>query len=106
MLKNRFDRTGIKSISFSDRENTLRLYADAAAVTSGVSGLRYEKCLKLMNVMAEADVLTSLSAGNGVPQYLLLARKSPYKSLVGKFPIYKRLEELACSEKNNVSLTP
>ncbi len=106
LLKNRFDRTGIKSISFSDRENTLRLYADAAAVTSGVSGLRYEKCLKLMNVMAEADVLTSLSAGNGVPQYLLLARKSPYKSLAGKFPIYKRLEELACSEKNNVILTP
>ena len=106
LLKNRFDRTGIKSISFSDRENTLRLYADAAAVTSEVKGLRYEKCLKLMNVMAEAEVLTSLSEKDGVAQCLMLARKSPYKSLAEKFPVYKRLEELARDEKNNVILTP
>ena len=105
-LKNRIDRTGIKSISFSDRENTLRLYADASAVTAGVKGLRYEKCLELMNVMAEADVLTSLSVHSGSPQYLLLARKSPYAALADRFPLYDRLEELACDEKNNIILTP
>lgn len=105
-LKNRIGRTGIKSISFSDRENTLRLYADAAAVTAGIEGLRYEKCLELMNVMAEADVLTSLSVRNGQPQYLLLARKSPYAVLAERFPLYGRLKELACDEKNNVILTP
>ena len=106
LLKNRFDRTGIKSISFSDRENILRLYADAAAVTAGVKGQRYEKCLKLINVMAEADVLTSLSVKNGAPQCLLLARKSPYESLADAFPVYIQFEELARDEKNTVILTP
>ena len=106
LLKNRFDRTGIKSISFSDRENTFRLYADAAAVTAGVKGQRYEKCLKLINVMAEAGVLTSLSVKDGAPQCLLLARKSPYESLADAFPVYIQFEELSRNEKNNVILTP
>ncbi|MBQ4427265.1 MAG: hypothetical protein II881_05885 [Oscillospiraceae bacterium] len=106
LLKNRIDRTGIKSISFSDRENTLRLYADAAAVTSGIKGLRCEKCLELMNVMSDINVLTSLSVHEGAPQFLLLARKTPYESLADQFPIYKDLEYLASNEKNHVVLTP
>ena len=106
LLKDRIDRTRIKSISFSERENTPRLYADAAAVTAGAKGLRYEKCLELMNVMAEADVLTSLSVKSGVPQCLLLARKSPYPSLVDRFPIYGQLETLANNDRNSVILTP
>ena len=33
-------------ISFSGRDNLPRLYADAAAVTSGVEGEKLEKCLE------------------------------------------------------------
>ena len=106
LLNGRAGQTGIKAISFSDRENLPRVYADAVAVTGGVSGQRYEKCIELMNVMAEADILASLSAGGGAPQYLLLARRSPYASLVGQFPIYAQLERLASNEENHVILGP
>lgn len=106
LLKKRFDQTRIKSISFSDKENIPRLYSDAVAITSKVKGERYEKCLKLMNIMAESEILTSLSIKNNLPQCLLLARKSPYEALRTKFPIYEELEKLACNERNHVILTP
>lgn len=106
LLKNRFDTTGIKAISFSDRENIPRLYADAAAVTAGVEGKRYEKCLELINVMAGADVLTALSVQDGKPQYLMLARKNLYKPLAEQFAMYSEHEKLAGNEENNVILTP
>lgn len=106
LLKDRADVTQIKAISFSDRENIPRLYTDAAAVTSGTEGVRREKCLELMNVMAEASLLSELSVQNGDPQYLLLARRSPYRELSAHFPIYSKLEELAADEKNQVILTP
>ena len=105
LLNSRFDQTGIKAISFSDRENIPRLYVDAAAVTAGVKGKRYEKCLELMNVMAEADVMTALSVQDGEPQYLMLPRKSPYKTLIEQFTLYSELEKLANNEKNHVILT-
>ena len=105
-LKERFDQTEIKAISFSNRENMSRVYVDAVAVTAGVEGLRLEKCLELMNVCAEADVLTALSVQEGEPQYLLLARRSPYKALADFFPMYSRLEKLANNEKNHVILIP
>ena len=38
-----------------------RLYVDAVAITSVVGDLRYEKCLKLINIMAGADVMKELS---------------------------------------------
>ena len=101
-LKRRSDVTRIKSISFSEQENTLRIYADAVAVTTGAKGQRYEKSLKLMNVMAEADILTALSVRDGVPQYLLLARRSPYQPLADQFEIYNQLECLASNEENHV----
>ncbi len=106
LLENRADKTGIKSISFSDRENIHRVYADAAAVTVDVHGQRYEKCLELLNVMAEKDVLTALSVQGGSPQYLMLARKSPYQDLARQFPKYAQIEELASNEKNHIILTP
>jgi hypothetical protein len=56
--------------------------------------------------MAESEILTSLSIKNNLPQCLLLARKSPYKALKTKFPIYEELEKLACNERNHVILTP
>ncbi len=56
--------------------------------------------------MAEADVLTALSVLDGQPQYLLLARQSPFRFLAGQYPLYTRLEELAGDEKNHVILTP
>ena len=105
LLRERSDRTGIKTISFSERENILRLYADAAAVTAGAEGIRYEKCLELINVMAESDVLSAISVMEGAPQYLLLARSTPYQSLSEAFPLYARLEELAANENNHVILT-
>ena len=43
LLQNQGDRTEIRAISFSDRENVFRLYTDAAAVTAGVHGRRLEK---------------------------------------------------------------
>ena len=76
----------------------------AAAVTAGAEGEKYEKCLELMNVMAEADVLAVLSVREGAPQYLLLARRAPYRSLMDTFPIYAQLEKLAGNEKNHVML--
>ena len=103
-LKKRSDVTRIKSISFSAQHNTLRVYADAVAVTTGARGQRYEKCLKLMNVMAEADILTALSVQEGVPQYLLLARRSPYRPLADQFQLYSQLECLASDEENHVIL--
>ena len=59
-----------------------------------------------MNVMAEAAVLTGYSAPGGVPQYLLLARRSPYASLAARFPLYAWLAILAGDERNHVILTP
>ena len=106
LLKNRGAQTQIRSISFSDRENVLRLYADAAAVTTRVQGERYEKCLELINLMADADVLTALSVREGSSDCLLLARKSPYEALSAEYGIYDRLEELAGNEGNHVILVP
>ena len=105
-LKKRQEATRIKTISFSDQENTPRLYVDAVAITSGVGDLRYEKCLKLINIMAEADVMKELSVQDGEPQYLLLARKTPYLFLSGQFPLYTPLEKMAEEENNCVILTP
>ena len=42
---------------------------------------------------------------DGNPQYLMLARKSPYQLLSDKFPIYKQMECLAANEMNHVILT-
>ena len=78
----------------------------AAAVTSGVEGEKLEKCLELMNVMAGAEVLTELSVRNGRPQYLLLARKTPYLRLAPQFPTYAWLGEIAGNEANHVIYTP
>lgn len=103
-LKKRSDVTRIKSISFSAQQNTLRVYADAVAVTTDARGQRYEKCLKLMNVMAEEDILTALSVQEGVPQYLLLARRSPYRPLADQFQLYSQLECLAGDDNNHVIL--
>ena len=105
-LNRRVSQTGIKAISFSEQEDLPRVYIDAAAVTSGVKGLRYEKCIELVNVMAEADILTALSVQDGVPQYLLLARKSPYNLLSDQFQLYAQLEKLAFNEDNQVILGP
>ena len=57
-----------------------------------------------MNVMAEADVLAALSVQEGRPRYLLLARRSPYRSLADLYPIYDQLERLAGDENNCVML--
>ena len=92
LLTERKDKTRMKSVSFSDQENISRLYVDVAAVTAGVEGERYEKCLELMNVMAEAEVLTALSVQEGDPQYLMLARKTPYADLAGQFPLYGQMK--------------
>jgi len=62
--------------------------------------------MELLNVIAEADVLSSLSVNNGLPQYLLLARKSPYESLAKRFPLYAQLEKLASDENNQTILGP
>ena len=105
-LENRVNETQIRTISFGDQENIFRLYVDNAALTAGVKGQRYEKCLELMNVMAEADVLTKVSVQKGVPQYLMLARKSAYPDLINQFELYAQIEKLASNEKNNTILTP
>lgn len=105
-LENRVNETQIRTISFGDQENIFRLYVDNAALTAGVEGQRYEKCLELMNVMVEADVLTKLSVKEGAPQYLMLARKTPYQNLINQFELYVQIEKLASNEKNNTILTP
>lgn len=62
--------------------------------------------LELINIMADADVLTELSVQDGNPQYLLLARRTPYQHLAGQFQLYEKMEELASDEKNQTILTP
>ena len=71
-----------------------------------MKGQRYEKCLELMNVMAEAEVLTGLSVQDGAPQYLMPARKTPYGELAERFPLYAQMEKLAGNEGNHTILTP
>ena len=105
LLQNRRETTRIKTISFSDRPDIHRLYVDAAAMTKGVQGDLYEKCLELMNIMADVEVLTALSVQNGSPQYLMLARTAPYQALSEAFPLYVRLKDLAGAEDNHVILT-
>ena len=56
--------------------------------------------------MAQAEILTELSVQNNQPQYLLLARKSPYQKLASRFELYHALEKLAANENNSVILTP
>ena len=107
LLNTRRETTRIKSISFSDQPDIHRLYLDAAAITSrAAEGLRHEKSLELINLMADAEVLTALSVCRGAPQYLLLARRPPYQALSEAFSLYLRLEELAAAEDNHVILTP
>ena len=106
LLSKRISQTGIRSISFSDQDDVSRLYVDAVAINSDVKGTRYEKCIELMNVIAEADVLSSLSVQNGAAQYLLLARKTPYETLSEGFPLYTELEKLASNDNNRVILGP
>ena len=53
-----------------------------------------------------AYLLTALSVQDGAPQYLLLARESPYPRVSEAFPIYAELELLAGDENNHVILTP
>ena len=103
-LSKRMSGTSIKTISFSDREDLPRLYVDAVAVNSKVTGQRYDKCIELMNVIADSDVLSSISVQNGSPQYLLLARNTPYETLIKSFPLYEQLEKLVLNEKNKVIL--
>ena len=105
-LSDRISRTGIKTISFSENDDLPRVYADAVAVNSKVKGPRYEKCMELISVYMEADVLSSLSVQNDAPQYFLITRKQPYASLIEKFPIYEQLEKLASDENNKVILGP
>ncbi len=105
-LEERISQTDIKAISFSDRDNLPLLYVDAVSVTAGVEGPRYEKCVELMNVIAEADVLRSLSVQDGRPRYLLLARRSPYAALAEEYPLYHRLEALASDDNNRVIVIP
>jgi hypothetical protein len=76
------------------------------AVTVNAEGQRYEKSLELMNVMAEADVLTKLSVRDSAPQYLFLARRIPYLQLSKLFPLYSQMEELAGEGNNRAILTP
>ncbi|MBR4347103.1 MAG: hypothetical protein IKP75_09280 [Oscillospiraceae bacterium] len=103
LLDERSAHTDIKSVSFGDRDDIPRLYVDAVAINSSVKdGERYEKCVELMNIIADADVLTELSVQNSKPQYLLLARKSPYTVLADRFPLYSRLKELASNENNKL----
>ncbi len=101
-LNSRLKDSDIKTISFSDRTNVLRMYTDVAAVTAGADGVRYEKALELMNVMADAEILSALAVHDGKPAYLLLARKSPYADLAKQDPIYVRLEQLAANPDNHV----
>ncbi len=106
LLSKRISQTGIRSISFSNQDDVSRLYVDAVAINSDVKGTRYEKCIELMNGIAEADVLSSLSVQNGAAQYLLLARKTPYETLSEGFPLYAELEKLASNDNNRVILGP
>ena len=106
LLNDRISRTGIKTISFSEEEDLPRVYVDAVAVNSKEKGRRYEKCVELMNVIAEADALTALSVHGEEPQYLLVARKSPYSVLAERYPLYAQLEVLASDENNTVILGP
>ena len=101
-LDKRAARTDIRPISFGSGKDVPRVYLDAAAVTSGAEGKRYEKCLELINVMAEAGILADLSAHGGRPQYLLLPRRSPYAALAERFPLYARLEEIAANGDSRV----
>ena len=80
--------------------NTTWTYGGSTWNGTSVSGLRYEKCVELMNVIADADILTSLSVQDGKPQYLLLARKSAYAALETRFPLYRKLEEIASDKQN------
>ncbi len=80
--------------------------ASAGGTPGRVEGRKYEKCLELMNLMADADVLTVLSVRNGDPQYFLLTRKSPYRVLSAAFQRYAQLEELAGFENSHVILMP
>ncbi|MBR6954436.1 MAG: hypothetical protein IKH77_05310 [Clostridia bacterium] len=106
LLKRRAGTTGIKSVSFGSRPDVHRLYVDAVAVTGGVRGLRCEKRLELIRVMTDAEVLTALCVERGAPQYLMPARRSPYRVLAGAFPLYARPEALASPGDNHAILTP
>ena len=100
----------VKCDKGSGKENDVsalaRLYVDTAAINSSAKGLRFEKCVELMNVIAEADVLTAFSVQNGAAQYLLLARKTPCQALREQFPLYAELEKLASNNQNHEILGP
>lgn len=106
LLKNRADQTMIRQISFSDKENVKRLYCDAVAVSSDVKGQKNEKCLELMNVIAEAEILHALCIQNETPQYLMTARRSVYEDLARNDKLYGKLKELAEDERNHIIVNP
>lgn len=102
MLDKRLDDTDIKQISFGEGDNIKRFYVDMAAVNGKVDGKRYEKCVELVNIMADAELLADYSSYQNKPKYLLMARKEIYDLLKERYPLYKRLQTLIDGSDNFV----
>jgi thiamine pyridinylase len=97
------DKIAFKLISFGDKQNVPLFYADIIGInsTSVARGNRLYS-LKLANLLASTNVMVAVSKptkNNKSPQYLLPVRKSVFKELGKKYPIYKAMHELLIRDK-------
>ncbi len=101
-IDDRLKDTAIKTISFSDDDDTPLLYADMVGLTKNVSNEKRDMCLKLANLMASKEVLLNVSHVNGEPQFLLMPRISVNNELARESSLYGMLRDIASDDKNSL----
>jgi thiamine pyridinylase len=97
------DKVAFKLISFGDKDNVPLFYTDIIGInaTTVARGNRLH-ALKLANLLASTKVMVAISKptkDNEFPQYLMPVRKSVFKELGKKYPIYRAMHVLLIKEK-------
>ena len=87
----------LRLFSMATAKNVPVFYADLAGVNAHVAEDKKDFAFDLVNVITGTDVLVAALASsdsNGVPQYLLVGRKSVYDQLAAEYPLYATLKQL------------
>jgi thiamine pyridinylase len=91
-----------KLLPLSVRGDVSLFYADLAGVSPSVGrGAKRALALELANLVASGEVLTEAlgpSRTDASPQYVFSVRRSVYKALAPRFPLYARMYELIGGE--------
>lgn len=82
----------VRLISFADEENIPLLYMDCISICDTVKDRdRYEKCMKLVNLMSSEAYTKNMLFYEGEPNCMLPVRKDVFECLAEEYPIYQKL---------------